>query len=54
MGTRLFTKFLEEEVYDLIEALAYHGIVGVLEQYEQWLYNKGYLEDLYYKGGQKQ
>ena len=43
MGRSLFSKWLEEEVEDLIGAVLAVGIRGLLSEFECWLDRNGYL-----------
>lgn len=44
MGSVLFKKFLEEAVTDLQMMMLYHGIEGILDEFENWLVTNGYLK----------
>ena len=44
MGESLFDKFIDEEVENMQTAILYHGVAGILLQYEQWLVRNGYLK----------
>jgi len=44
MGELLFKKWLEKEDIDLRELILYHGINGVLGEFERWLKEKKYIQ----------
>lgn len=44
MGELLFHKWLDEEVEDVTVALTLWGVVGILENYTNWLERYGYIE----------
>lgn len=44
MGSLLFKKFLEEAVTDLQAMILYHGIEGVMDEFETWMIMNGYLK----------
>ena len=43
MGESLYQKWLEEEIIDLQKLILYHGINGLLDEFERWLEEKKYL-----------
>jgi hypothetical protein len=45
MGEDLFNKWLEEEVEDIHTALLMYGIVGILENFENWLKCNNYIKE---------
>ena len=45
MGDVLHMQFIAEQIEDVNKALAMWGLVGILENYEIWLANKGWLRD---------
>lgn len=51
MGELLYKKFLEEmiEEYSLHDVILLHGIQGLLDAFEDWLVEQGYLKR---KGGE--
>ena len=44
MGESLVLDFLEERVENVNEALALVGVQGILNEFEVWLRNKGYIK----------
>lgn len=44
MGELLFKRFLEEAITDLQTMILYHGVEGLLDEFETWLVMNGYLK----------